>query len=155
MGFYWLGVFVHPDTYEGAHMIRIRLMMIALSTGISAISLAPSAHAQDTVTYEVVSNDVVAANVEYFDSSERKVLAAVPLPWRTSVTVIDARIPSADGAEVRADWRPRVCDGRAWCPEARPNSWVTVRIYLRGKVICESTLDVGNAACYGSTSFRS
>ncbi|MDT7758430.1 MAG: hypothetical protein QOH27_4328 [Mycobacterium sp.] len=135
-------------------MIRIRLVMIALLTGIFAISLAPSAYAQDTVTYEVVSNDVAEANVEYFDSSERKVLAAVPLPWRTSVTVINARVPSTDGAEVRADWRPRVCDGRAWCPEARPNNWVTVRIYLHGKVICESTLDVGNAACYGSTSLK-
>jgi hypothetical protein len=136
-------------------MIRIQLIMIALIIGISSISVAPSARAADSVTYEVVSNDVVAANVEYFDSSERKVLDAVPLPWRTSVTVINARIPSADGAEVRADWRPRVCDGRAWCPEARPNNWVTVRIYFRGKVICESTLDVGNAACYGSTSFKS
>jgi hypothetical protein len=136
-------------------MIRNRLMMISMITGISAISLAPSAYAQDTVTYEVVSNDVAEATVEYFDSSERKVLAAVPLPWRTSVAVINARDPSTDGAEVRADWRPRVCDGRAWCPEARPNNWVTVRIYLHGKVICESTLDVGNAACYGSTSFKS
>jgi hypothetical protein len=69
--------------------------------------------------------------------------------------VINARVPSTEGAEVRADWRPTVCDGRAWCPEARPNNWVTVRIYLHGKVICESTLDVGNAACYGSTSFHS
>jgi hypothetical protein len=135
-------------------MNRIRLVMIAFFTGIFAISLAPSANAEDTVTYEVVSNDVAEATVEYFDSSERKVLAAVPLPWRTSVTVINARDPSTDGAEVRADWRPRVCDGRAWCPEARPNNWVTVRIYLGGKVICESTLDVGNAACYGSTSFK-
>jgi hypothetical protein len=136
-------------------MICNRLTIIALITGIFAISMAPSAYAQDTVTYEVVSSDVAEATVEYFDSSERKVLTAVPLPWRTSVTVISARDPSTDGAEVRADWRPRVCDGRAWCPEARPNNWVTVRILLHGKVICENTLDVGNAACYGSTSFKS
>ncbi|BCO98606.1 MULTISPECIES: MmpS family transport accessory protein [Mycobacterium] len=136
-------------------MIRTQLIIIALITGISAVAVAPDARAEDSVTYEVVSNDVAAANLEYFDSSERKVLDGVPLPWRTTVTVMNALSPSVDGAEVRADWRPRVCDGRAWCPEARPNNWVTVRIYFRGKVICESTLDVGNAACYGSTSFKS
>jgi hypothetical protein len=136
-------------------MIRIRLIMISFIIGISSIAVVPSAGAADSVTYEVVSNDVAAATIEYFDSSQRKVLDSVPLPWRTSVTVVDAHTPSTDGAEVRADWRPRVCDGRARCPEARPNNWVTVRIYFRGKVICESTLDVGNASCYGSTSFRS
>ncbi|ORB21470.1 hypothetical protein BST34_09660 [Mycolicibacterium monacense DSM 44395] len=125
--------------------------VICLFSGV----MSPGARAADTVTYEVVSHNVATANIQYFDSSERKVLYAVPLPWRMSVTVVNARIPSVDGAEVRADWRPRVCDGRAWCPEARPNNWVTVRISLGGKVICESTLDVGNAACYGSTSFRS
>jgi hypothetical protein len=136
-------------------MIRIQLVTIALIIGISSIWVSPTARAADNVTYEVVSNDVAVANIEYFDSSERKVLYAVPLPWRMSVTVLDALNPSTDGAEVRADWRPHVCDGRAWCPEARPNYWVTVRVYFRGRVICESTLDVGNASCYGSTPFKS
>lgn len=136
-------------------MIRIQLIIFSLITGISAVAVAPAARAADSVTYEVVSNDVAAADIEYFDLSERKVLEDAALPWRTSVTVRNAHAPSTDGAEVRADWRPRVCDGRAWCPEARPNNWVTVRIYFRGKVICESTLDVGNAACYGSTPFKS
>jgi hypothetical protein len=136
-------------------MIRIQLVTIALIIGISSIWVSPAARAADNVTYEVVSNDVAVANIEYFDSSERKVLYAVPLPWRMSVTVLDALNPSTDGAEVRADWRPHACDGRAWCPEARPNYWVTVRVYFRGRVICESTLDVGNASCYGSTPFKS
>jgi hypothetical protein len=136
-------------------MIRIQLVMIACIIGVSSIWAPPAARAADNVTYEIVSNDVAAANIEYFDSSERKMLYAVPLPWRMDVTVPDARTPSTDGAEVRADWRPRVCDGRALCPEARPNNWVTVRILFRGKIICESTLDVGNASCYGSTPFKS
>lgn len=134
-------------------MIRIQLIMLSLIASISAV-VAPCARADDSVTYEVVSGDIATADIEYFDRSERKAVKDVPLPWRTSVTVIDARSPSTDGAEVRADWRPRVCDGRYWCPEARPNNWVTVRILFRGAVICESTLDVGNAACYGSTNFK-
>jgi len=129
--------------------------MISLLTGVSAVTLAPTAHAVDSVTYEVVSNDVASADIEYFDSSRRKVLQEAALPWRTTVTVVDAHAASVDGAEVRADWRPRACDGRAWCPEAGPNNWVTVRIFFRGKIICESTLDIGDATCYGSTPFKS
>jgi hypothetical protein len=136
-------------------MIRLQPIMISLITGISAVTLAPAARAADSVTYEVVSNDVASAYIEYFDSSERKVLQEAALPWRTTVTVVDAHAASTEGAEVRADWRPRTCDGRAWCPEASPNNWVTVRIYFRGKVICESTLDIGDATCYGSTPFKS
>ncbi len=132
-------------------MIRIQLIMLSLITGIFALILAPSARAADSVTYEVVSNDIATANVEYFDHSERKALEGVPLPWRTSVTVIDARSPSTDGAEVRADWRSSIAALPVW----RPGTWVTVRIYFQGKVMCENTLDVGNAACYGSTTFRS
>lgn len=135
-------------------MIRIQLMTLSLIAGIYAVAPSPVAHADDNVTYEVVSHVVPTATIEYFDHSERKVLNAVPLPWRTGVTVLDARSPSTDGAEVRADWRPPACDGRYWCPEALPNKWVTVRIYFHGTVLCQNTLDVGNAACYGSTNFK-
>lgn len=135
-------------------MIRIQLMIISLIAGTSSVVSAPIARADDDVMYEVVSNIVPAATVEYFDHSERKVLHDVPLPWRTSVTVVDARSPSTDGAEVRADWRPSACDGRYWCPEALPNKWVTVRIYSQGTILCQNTLDVGNSACYGSTNFK-
>ncbi|QLL10535.1 hypothetical protein H0P51_27690 [Mycobacterium vicinigordonae] len=117
----------------------------------SLLLTAPAARADDSVTYEVVSRDIANANVEYFDHSQRKVLEGVPLPWRTSVAVIDAHSASTDGAEVRADWRSSIAALPAW----RPGQWVTVRIYYRSKIICENTLDVGNAACYGSTPFRS
>ncbi|ORA33199.1 hypothetical protein BST20_23115 [Mycobacterium branderi] len=126
-------------------------MLLSLITGISAVVLAPAAHAEDKVTYEVVSSDIATANIEYFDRSQRKVLDSAPLPWRTSVMVVKARSASTAGAEVRADWRSSIAALPVW----RPSKWVTVRIYYQEKVICENTLDVGNAACYGSTPFKS
>jgi hypothetical protein len=55
-----------------------------------------------------------------------------------------------DGAEVRADWRSSIA-----APVWRPGKWVTVRVYIGKTLRCQNTLDVGNAACYGSTSFQS
>lgn len=121
-------------------------MAVALTTGIAALLSAPVAHAEDTVTYEIVSDqdNVPAANVEYYDRSERKALQHVSLPWRLTAEVRDAGSPTKDGAEIRADWRPY-----RW-----PYKYVTVRIYLGDKLLCESTLDVGDATCYGSTPHR-
>jgi hypothetical protein len=126
-------------------MIRSQLIMVSLITGICTVVLAPAARADENVSYEIVSDYVTAANVEYFDGSARRALEQVPLPWRTSVTVANPRSLSTDGAEIRADWRPA----------ARPSKWVTVRLYIRDTLRCQNTLDVGNAACYGSTSFKS
>lgn len=126
-------------------MIRSQLIIVSLISGISAVLLAPAARADENVTYEVVSDYITAANVEYFDGSARRAVEQVPLPWRTNVTVVNPRSLSTDGAEIRADWRPA----------ARPSKWVTVRLYIRGTLRCQNTLDVGNAACYGSTSFKS
>ena len=139
----------------GRPLNRVLPSLLLLVAGGAAVVMAPHARAEDNVTYEVVSDDVATATVEYFDHSERKSLRDVPLPWRTSVTVVNAHSATTDGAEVRADWRPHACDGRGWCPQAGPNKWVTVRIYFQGKILCQSTLDVGDAACYGSTTFRS
>jgi hypothetical protein len=130
--------------------------ILALGLGTSVLVSAPEARAADTVTYEVVSSVVATATViEYLDNSERKTLRGVALPWRIEVAVPNVFSASNHGAEVRADWRPPDCVGRGWCPAARPDNWVTVRIYLGGEVLCQNTLDVGNAACYGSTTFRS
>jgi hypothetical protein len=135
----------------------IQLMTIWLIMCVSAVAVAPVARAEDSVTYEVVSDQITTANVEYRDSSGRIGLEQVPLPWRMDVTVVDARSSIKDGAEVRADWRP-LRGPYKWfaAPETEPTSHpnpptVTVRIYFRGAVICQSTLDVGNATCYGST----
>jgi hypothetical protein len=125
---------------------RSCVVAVALTTGIVAGLSAPVAHAEDTVTYEIVSDqdNVAAANVEYNDRSERKALQHVSLPWRLTAEVRDAVSPTKDGAEIRADWRPY-----RW-----PYKYVTVRIYLGDKLLCESTLDVGDATCYGSTPHR-
>jgi hypothetical protein len=121
-------------------------LAVALITGVAAMLSAPVAHAEDTVTYEIVSDqhNVPAANVEYNERSERKALQQVSLPWRLTADVRDAVSPTRDGAEIRADWRPY-----RW-----PYKYVTVRIYLGDKLLCESTLDVGDATCYGSTPHR-
>jgi hypothetical protein len=135
-------------------MMRMQLMIASLIAGVPAVVLAPAARADDTVTYEVFSDSVGAANIEYVDHSGRKSLENVPLPWRTDATVVSLRNTSIDGdAEVRADWRPN--RAIAGTPNGFANHWVTVRVSFQGKVICENTLDVGDAACYGSTSFKS
>jgi hypothetical protein len=107
---------------------------------------APAARADDSVTYEIVSdqNNVPAANVEYNEQSKRRSLQHVSLPWRLTVAVPDPASPTSNGAEIRADWRPY-----RW-----RDKYVTVRIYRGGDLICESTLDVGDATCYGSTPHR-
>jgi hypothetical protein len=134
-----------PETY-GRHQVReeasvIRVVVVTVMVGVLTMAIAPLAYAEDVVTYEVTSDDIGEVNLEYFDQSVRRALEHVPLPWSTNVRVAD---PHSNDAEVRADWRPA-----AW-----PSRWVTVRILYRGVIVCENTLDVGNAACYGSSSFR-
>jgi hypothetical protein len=124
-------------------MIRNRVAALSLIVGVAATVLAPPAHASDAVTYEVVSERISTMNVEYVDATGRKLLESVPLPWRFDVTLDDARGPTGRGAQVRADWRPT----------AAPSRWVTVRIYDGGRLLCQSTLDVGNATCYGNTPY--
>src|ERR1700756_1647785 len=133
-------------------MIRNPLITVALIPSTSALILAPAAHADDdNVTYEVVSDSVgVADGIEFFDGSARQRLEHVPLPWRTDVTIANPRSLGTDGAEIRADWRSSIA-----APVWRPGRWVTVRVYIGKTLRCQNTLDVGNAACYGSTSFQS
>jgi hypothetical protein len=124
-------------------MMRLYLMIISLTTAIPLIAMAPSARADDTVTYEVLTtSDIPAVNIEYNDVSRPLALQQVPLPWRMNATVGN---PRSNDAEIRADWRTL----------AKPSKWITVRIYYRGSLLCENTLDVGNAACYGSATFKS
>lgn len=132
-------------------MMRKGLIPFALATAVSAVAPAPIARADESVTYEVVSDSVgVADGIEYFDGAARQLLERVPLPWRTDVTMANPRSWSMDGAEVRADWRSSIA-----APVWRPGKWVTVRVYIGKTLRCQNTLDVGNAACYGSTSFQS
>jgi hypothetical protein len=129
-----------------------RLVAAALAAAAAAGALAPVAGAEDeNVTYEVVSEDVEALDIEYFDGSARQLLQDVPLPWRTTVTMPSPRSLGTDGADVRADWRSSIAGRVTWQTE----KWVTVRVYIGDTLRCQNTLDVGNAACYGSTSFKS
>lgn len=107
----------------------------------SGVTFPSAARADDLVTYEVVSNDIGMANIEYEDSAGRILQEQVPLPWRLDTTVREVKGTPPTGSQVRADWRP----------SARPSKWVTVRISYQGKVLCQNTLDVGNATCYGIT----
>jgi hypothetical protein len=131
-------------------MIFNKLCVFAFSGCVLALVAAPYAHGDQPVTYEVVSGDVDALNIEYFDGTTRRALDNVALPWRTSVAIANPRSLSLDGAEIRADWRSSIA-----APVWRPGKWVTVRVYIGSNLVCEDTLDVGNAACYGSTTFKS
>jgi hypothetical protein len=126
-------------------------MLVTLIAGAAAVVSAPVVRAEEGVTYEVFSAFVpVATGIEYRDVSGKKLLQDVPLPWQITVPVADPFSPEDAGAEVRADWRP---DFRTAATVGRvlQGQLVSVRISYRGAVICESTLDVGNATCYGST----
>ncbi|OBY32540.1 hypothetical protein [Mycolicibacter kumamotonensis] len=131
-------------------MTRSTLLVAVLVAGISVVAPNPVACADDNVTYEVVSDSVTSANLEYFDGMTRRSLEDVPLPWRTEAAISNPRSWATDGAEIRADWRKSIAT-----PVWRPGKWVTVRIYIGNQLRCQNTLDVGNAACYGSTSFKS
>lgn len=135
-------------------MIRLSRIIVSAITGICALGLAPAARAAESVTYEVVSNYIPSATVEFFDGTARQQLQDVALPWRTTVAVADPVSLGTDGAELRADWRPNhVPVGPLGAP-GLAGKWVTVRIYFGTTVRCENTLDVGDAACYGSTPFN-
>jgi Mycobacterium membrane protein len=120
-------------------MVKALLACTALVVAPAWV-LAPPAHAEDAVTYEVVSDTVGMADIEYVDQTGRHLITHVPLPWRLQVPLEHATSPDNDGAQVRADWRP----------VAAPSRWVSARIYLQDKILCQNTLDVGNAACYGA-----
>jgi hypothetical protein len=124
-------------------MIRLHAVVVALITIAFGLLSAPPARAAVPVTYEVASTAIGSANVEFFDGRARQALLNVSLPWRTTVMLDNPASLGTDVAEIRADWR--------WA--AAPNRWVTVRVYFGDIVRCANTLDVGNASCYGTTTF--
>ena len=116
-------------------------MVCAMALCVPLLAHPAEAWADDLVTYEVVSDDIQIANIEYQDVTGRASVESVTLPWRTDAVVRTVRGAPPDGSQVRADWRP----------SAAPTRWVSVRIIYQGKVICQNTLDIGDAACYGIT----
>jgi len=130
--------------------VKFISLTAVMSVGLGGLLLAPAARAEDTVTYDIVSDSVgVLAGVEYRDTAGKHLLQDVPLPWTLTVPVVEATSPTADGAEVRADWRP---DFRTAATVGRvlQGHFVTVRISKGGQTLCESILEIGNATCYGS-----
>jgi hypothetical protein len=129
---------------------RRRVIAAFMSGAVATVVPPPAAHADDSVTYEVLSNVVpMVATIEYRDRSGKQFLHSVPLPFQITVPVADAFSPTDGGAELRTDWRPNFRTA-ATVGRVLQGQFVTVRISTGGKVICESTLDVGNATCYGS-----
>lgn len=123
---------------------------VGVGVGVASLVQAPAARAADTVTYEILSDVVpVLAGIEYRDTSGKHLLKGVSLPWSMTVPVVKATSPTADGAELRADWRPNFRTP-ATVGRVLQGHFVTVRISSAGKVLCESVLDLGNATCYGS-----
>jgi len=135
-------------------MNRISPVITIATVGVTAVLAAPLAQAEDVVTYEIFSDSVGGlAGVEYRDTSGKHLLRDVPLPWTLSVPVVDATSPTADGAELRADWRPNFRTA-ATVGRVLLGKFVTVRITRGGEILCESILDTGNATCYGSVPHR-
>lgn len=122
-------------------MNRVVRFAAGAACAVLAFAAPPVAHADDVVTYEVVSQAVRSATIEYQTAAGRVVVPNAALPWRFTVPVREAFGAPPDGSQVRADWRPA----------AGPSKWLSVRVYHNGELICQNTLDVGNAACYGST----
>lgn len=115
--------------------------LVAVAVCALALVRPTAAWADEVVTYEVVSDDISTVSVEYQVAAGRHLTADVPLPWRFEAPVRSVGGAPPEGSQVRADWHTR----------AAPGKWVTVRIMYQGKVVCQSTLDVGNATCYGIT----
>ncbi len=135
-------------------MNRSHVVAVSIIAAVMAVVSTPVARAEDSVTYEIFSDAVpVLAGVEYRDITGKKLLQGVPLPWQITVAVADVFSPTDRGAELRADWRPGFRTA-ATVGRVLQGQLVTVRISFRGNVICENTLDVGNATCYGSVSHR-
>jgi len=134
----------------GSQVNRIRSATVSVTVVLAGLLCPPVAHAEDTVTYDIFSDTVgELAGVEYRDTSGKHLLEGVPLPWSLTVPVVDATSPTADGAELRADWRPNFRTA-ATVARVLQGHFVTVRITKGNDVLCESILDLGNATCYGS-----
>lgn len=120
-----------------------RVMCAACTFLFCVVATHPAAVSADAtaVTYEVVSDVIRTANIEYQDAHGRIKVPGVALPWRMNVVLRTPLASPPKGSQIRADWRPN----------AAPTRWVTVRIIYRGKLVCQNSLDIGNAACYGAT----
>lgn len=127
----------------GRRAITEFITMIVPAAGISLGFPATALADDQMVTYEVTSDSVATAKVEYFTGAQLQLSPKVPLPWTVDAPVGDLSrdAKTANHAEIRADWDPG--------PSA--NAAVTVRIRYKGKTICQSTSETGKTSCYYAT----
>jgi hypothetical protein len=120
---------------------RVHLLVVA--TLLAALLSAAPAQATDAVTYEITSDQLTeVSSLQYIDRSGRVDLGTTPLPWRMDVTLDDADASVLrGGAEVRTEWL---------FPLRARWKYVVVSIYSNGTLLCQTTLNIGNATCYGN-----
>lgn len=117
-----------------------QLLTVAALAATCVVSLPATAHADDkTVIYEIVSDTVTKANVQYFDGTELQPGEGITLPWKVEAKVGDMSrgAKTANHAEIEADWTS----------SDDPTGAVTVRIYFQDKVVCQNTTATGTARC--------
>ena len=121
-------------------MIRSIATALCLFIVVFGIAAPPPARADETVLYEVISGYIRTVDIDYNDGTRIVSLKDVPLPWRMTASIAAPASRSSAGAKIHARWKEA----------AKPSpSWVIVRIYVRGSLICESYRDWGDAACEG------
>ncbi len=116
-----------------------RLPAVVTVSALMVLSAPSLAWAESALTYEVWSSDIAVVDLEYVDNDGRKLVTDQSLPWRRDIALAPGSA-AAFKAQLRADWRP----------VASPGHWVTVTISKDGRLLCQSTLDVGNVTCYGN-----
>jgi hypothetical protein len=116
---------------------------LAVAPLLAALFSAAPARAADAVTYEITSDQLAeVSSLQYIDRSGRVDLGPTPLPWRMDVTLEDADTSVLKGgAEVRTEWL---------FPLRARWKYVVVSIYSNGTLLCRSTVNIGNATCYGN-----
>ncbi len=121
-------------------MIRSIATALCLLIGVSGVLAPPPARADEIVLYEVISGYIRTVDIDYNDGAQMVSLKDVPLPWRMTASIADPASRSSGGAKLHAHWKEA----------SKPSpSWVIVRIYVRGSLVCESYRDWGDATCEG------
>jgi hypothetical protein len=117
--------------------------VFAVALLLAALLSAAPARAADAVTYEITSDQLTeVSSLQYIDRSGRVDLGSTPLPWRMDVALDDADASVLKGgAEIRTEWL---------FPLRARWKYVVVSIYSNGALLCQTTLNIGNATCYGN-----
>lgn len=124
-------------------MIVKHACLFAVALLVAGLFSAPAAQAADAVTYLVTSDELSeVSSLQYIDQSGRVDLGTTPLPWHMDVKVNDADASVLNGgAEIRTEWL---------YPLRARWKYVRVSIFSNGVLLCQTTINIGNATCYGN-----